>query len=182
MGTYTTNYNLFLPSIGEQGWGDLVNGNFSTIDTTMKSLRTAIGALEPLSVIQVDSNNNVTFPANVNIEGTINGAVNSLTKTVIVSASTTKFYDALYIYLEAGSITVCPYVPGVLYTGFVKSKVAENQYPNKMYVLSSSDTWSIVDMNSTSESDYSFTNAKTVVVTLATYNNSDDYIYLPIYL
>ena len=46
MGTYTTNYNLFLPSIGEQGWGTLVNGNFTTIDTTMKGLDTRIGTLE----------------------------------------------------------------------------------------------------------------------------------------
>ena len=46
MGTYTTNYNLFLPSIGEQGWGDLVNGNFSTIDATMKGLNTRVGTLE----------------------------------------------------------------------------------------------------------------------------------------
>lgn len=46
MGTYTTNYNLFLPSIGEQGWGELVNGNFSTIDTTMKGLGNNIGTLE----------------------------------------------------------------------------------------------------------------------------------------
>ena len=46
MGTYTTNYNLFLPSIGEQGWGELVNNNFSTIDTTMQSLSNNIGTLE----------------------------------------------------------------------------------------------------------------------------------------
>ena len=46
MGTYTTNYNLFLPTIGEQGWGALVNGNFSTIDSTMKSLSNSIGTLE----------------------------------------------------------------------------------------------------------------------------------------
>ena len=46
MGTYTTNYNLFMPSIGEQGWGDLVNGNFTTIDTTMKSLSNNIVTLE----------------------------------------------------------------------------------------------------------------------------------------
>ena len=46
MGTYTTNYNLFMPSIGEQGWGDLVNGNFSTIDTTMKGLSNDIGMLD----------------------------------------------------------------------------------------------------------------------------------------
>ena len=38
MGTYTSNYNLFMPSIGEQGWGTLVNTNFSTIDDTMKRL------------------------------------------------------------------------------------------------------------------------------------------------
>lgn len=38
MGTYTANYNLFMPSVGEQGWGDLVNGNFSTIDTYLKPI------------------------------------------------------------------------------------------------------------------------------------------------
>ena len=38
MGTYTTNKNLFMPSIGEQGWGTLVNGNFSTIDTFLKPI------------------------------------------------------------------------------------------------------------------------------------------------
>ena len=46
MGTYTTNYNLFMPTIGEQGWGELVNGNFSTIDTTMEGLDTRIETLE----------------------------------------------------------------------------------------------------------------------------------------
>lgn len=46
MGTYTTNYNLFMPTVGEQGWGDLVNNNFSTIDATMKSLSIGIGTLE----------------------------------------------------------------------------------------------------------------------------------------
>ena len=46
MGTYTTNYNLFMPTVGEQGWGDLVNGNFTTIDTVMKGLDTRIGTLE----------------------------------------------------------------------------------------------------------------------------------------
>ena len=46
MGTYTTNYNLFMPTVGEQGWGDLVNNNFSTIDTTMADLNTRVGTLE----------------------------------------------------------------------------------------------------------------------------------------
>ena len=46
MGTYTTNYNLFMPSIGEQGWGELVNNNFSTIDTSMAGLNTRMGTAE----------------------------------------------------------------------------------------------------------------------------------------
>ena len=46
MGTYTTNYNLFMPSIGEQGWGEIVNNNFSTIDTTMGGLDAKVGTLE----------------------------------------------------------------------------------------------------------------------------------------
>ena len=32
MGTYTTNLDLYKPSVGEQGWGMLVNGNFDKID------------------------------------------------------------------------------------------------------------------------------------------------------
>ena len=46
MGTYTTNYQLYIPTVGEQGWGTLVNGNFTTIDTTMKGLDTRLTAVE----------------------------------------------------------------------------------------------------------------------------------------
>ena len=46
MGTYTANYQLYMPTVGEQGWGDLMNGNLTTIDTTMKSLSNSIGTLE----------------------------------------------------------------------------------------------------------------------------------------
>ena len=46
MGTYTMNYNLFMPTVGEQGWGELVNGNFSIIDTTMENFSNRIGTLE----------------------------------------------------------------------------------------------------------------------------------------
>ena len=34
MGTYTTKLELYKPSIGEQGWGTLVNENFDKIDAT----------------------------------------------------------------------------------------------------------------------------------------------------
>ena len=33
MGTYTTNLDLYKPTVGEQGWGTLVNENFDKIDT-----------------------------------------------------------------------------------------------------------------------------------------------------
>ena len=46
MGTYTTNYNLFMPTIGEQGWGELVNGNFEIIDTTMSGLNARMDTAE----------------------------------------------------------------------------------------------------------------------------------------
>ena len=46
MGTYTTNYQLYIPTVGETGWGTLVNGNFITIDTTMKGLDTRLTAVE----------------------------------------------------------------------------------------------------------------------------------------
>ena len=38
MGTYTTNKNLFMPTVGEQGWGTLVNGNFEVIDNFLKPI------------------------------------------------------------------------------------------------------------------------------------------------
>ena len=34
MGTYTANLDLYKPSVGEQGWGTLVNENFDKIDAT----------------------------------------------------------------------------------------------------------------------------------------------------
>lgn len=79
MGTYTTNYNLFMPSIGEQGWGELVNGNFTTIDTTMSGLNARVGTLETeadavettvTAIEQVVSNGNVNS-SNINNSGSI---------------------------------------------------------------------------------------------------------------
>lgn len=36
MGTLTINYDLYKPSVKEQGWGDEVNENFDTIDGLLK--------------------------------------------------------------------------------------------------------------------------------------------------
>ena len=75
MGTYTTNYNLFLPTIGEQGWGDLVNGNFTTIDTTMAGLNTRIRTLEIETNAIKQKTDAITVDDNV-VEGEFHGNFN----------------------------------------------------------------------------------------------------------
>ena len=83
MGTYTTNYNLFMPSVGETGWGTLVNGNFTTIDTTIKSLSNRITAVEnevngALNCTSVTTSGKVTGNGGiVGTTGTFSGAVKS---------------------------------------------------------------------------------------------------------
>ena len=125
MGTYTTNYNLFMPTVGEQGWGTLVNGNFSTIDNTMKGLSNRATALENAdttfntritTIEEVVSNGNVT--ANVitanQFVGDISGTAVGLNRVVNVSPSNVKInngYEAM--------ITLLPYVPGVKYSGTI---------------------------------------------------------------
>ena len=78
MGTYTTNYQLYTPTVGEQGWGDLVNGNFTTIDTTMKSLSNRITAVEN----KVTGNDSITTTS-LTCSGTItaNGGILFTPKT-----------------------------------------------------------------------------------------------------
>lgn len=72
MGTYTTNYNLFMPTVGETGWGELVNGNFTTIDTTMKRFDDVLSKM-------TWNGDNVTFPGKVaatEFVGILNGSLN----------------------------------------------------------------------------------------------------------
>ena len=90
MGTYTTNYNLFLPTIGEQGWGTLVNGNFSTIDSTMAGLNTRLTAVEnevngALSCTSVTTSGKVT--ANGGIGTTSLTTSSTITSTGLIAAN-----------------------------------------------------------------------------------------------
>ena len=84
MGTYTTNYQLYMPTIGEQGWGNLVNGNFTDIDTTMKSLSNRIATVESeingaLSCTSVATSGTITstglITGNGGIKGNLTGNV-----------------------------------------------------------------------------------------------------------
>ena len=81
MGTYTTNYQLYMPTVGETGWGTLVNGNFTTIDTTIKGLNTRLTAVEnevngALSCTSVTTSGKVTGNGGiVGSTGTFSGLV-----------------------------------------------------------------------------------------------------------
>ena len=137
MGTYTTNYNLFIPTIGEQGWGELVNGNFSTIDTTMKSLSNRTTALE--SVIQVDGNQNVTFPGSVTVSGNMNANIN-LTFNVSYNASSGTFGHSCGKN-SAAPVMVLSFSPFITYTGVVQ--VGANysaHYGGSLYCITGSNS------------------------------------------
>ena len=90
MGTYTTNYNLFMPTVGEQGWGTLVNGNFVTIDTTMDNFNTRLTAVESevngaLSCTSVTTSGKVT--ANGGIGTTSLTTSGTITSTGLITAN-----------------------------------------------------------------------------------------------
>ena len=89
MGTYTTNYNLFMPTVGEQGWGTLVNTNFSTIDTTMAGLNTRLTAVENevngnLSCTSVTTSGTITSTGKIAANGGI-GTTSLTTSSTITS-------------------------------------------------------------------------------------------------
>ena len=113
MGTYTTNYNLFLPSIGEQGWGELVNGNFATIDSTMKSLSNRITAIENevngnLSCTSVATSGTITstglITGNGGFKGNLTGNVTGdVTGRILLNSKIATSGDILYSTCAAQS-------------------------------------------------------------------------------
>ena len=111
MGTYTTNYQLYIPTVGENGWGTLVNENFTTIDTTMKSLSNRITAVEnevngALSCTSVTTSGKVTANSGItSTTGTFNGAVTGSTING-ASITSTKFNGVTI--KNSGTITVTP--------------------------------------------------------------------------
>ena len=106
MGTYTTNYNLFMPTVGETGWGELVNGNFETIDAELKSL----------------SNKLVSTVAAINYK---------VTPDTTTYFYATNSYEGPYSF----SITILPRIYGVTYTGSIQF-VGGNTYAWSTYTWS----------------------------------------------
>ena len=115
MGTYTTNYNLFMPSIGEQGWGTLVNGNFTTIDTTMKGLDTRLTTVENevngnLNCTSVTTSGKITstglITGNGGFKGNLTGNVTgNTTGLLFVKGNVQTSGDVVYATCAAQSIT-----------------------------------------------------------------------------
>ena len=115
MGTYTTNYQLFMPSIGEQGWGELVNGNFTTIDITMGDLNTRLTAVENevdgnLSCTSVTTSGTITstglITANGGIKGNLNGnatTATTATKANGINMPTLSYSGTFTIDLKSGT-------------------------------------------------------------------------------
>ena len=113
MGTYTTNYNLFMPTIGEQGWGDLVNGNFETIDTSMKGLDTRMGTADSniTSLTTRMGTAETIITSNTSRIGTLETETDALEKRVTVLENTIPEQG-----LVEGNLKGLLFVPAVIQT------------------------------------------------------------------
>ena len=124
MGTYTTNYQLYTPTVGETGWGTLVNTNFTTIDNTMAGLNTRLTAVEnevngALSCTSVTTSGTITstglITANGGIKGNLTGtadyAKNLQTKTLTFAST------SIQISRDCEGTILLPRIPGVVYSG-----------------------------------------------------------------
>ena len=119
MGTYTTNYNLFMPTVGEQGWGELVNGNFSTIDTTMKGMDTRVGTLETETDAIKQKTDAITVNDNV-VEGEFSGTINGVTIKTGLHTVTPTANDAFFNIHSY--LLLLPMIQDVTYTGSIAFK------------------------------------------------------------
>lgn len=152
MAKTTTNYGLIKPERSDNYSVDVMGENMDIIDEKL-------GVLEPLSVIQVDENQNVTFPGNVNIGGNI--AATSLNTTVTVG------YTSDTVDITTNYTPICPFVPGVIYSGVINCSVSNSA---NLYIktLSTSGTWTTTSHTS---GDFSFSNVLAVYV----YNTNNRY-------
>ena len=157
MGTYTTNYQLYMPTVGEIGWGTLVNGNFSTIDTTMKNLSNRIAAVENevngnLSCTSVTTSGKITGNGGiVGTTGTFSGAVTgaSFNNVVIKSSgtytvtpdNTIRGYLPMHSSsgIASGTLTILHPCANVLYYGSLRFRNDTSGTANLVYWNGSDD-------------------------------------------
>lgn len=95
MGTYTTNKNLYMPTVGENGWGTLVNENFEIIDNFLK----------PITV----SGSTYTFTGN-HVGNQSGGSVSATTGTFSGAVTATSFNDIMLKSTGINSIRTLGYM------------------------------------------------------------------------
>ena len=234
MGTYTTNYQLYIPTVGEQGWGTLVNGNFTTIDTTMDNLNTRLTAVESevngdLNCTSVTTSGTITSTGKVTANGgigttslttsstitstgkiTANGGVgttslttsSTITSTGLITANggikgnltgnattatnlnrtvTVAASGTMITFNHRNMIHLCPYTPGVLYTGKIKGYAYSGNTSGSitLYCLSSSNGLSTINITATTATEYSISNVKYVIAYVQGSSSAKAYLYLP---
>ena len=188
MGTYTNNYNLFMPSIGEQGWGDLVNGNFTTIDATMKGLDTRIGTLETEAdaveerVTTLEAGEFETINAETITADEFVGGVGNFSKLTIQNALTLS-YNGYSTYKQPqytsgnssiDSITIISSV--IPFSGVFSCKADVNTLYNlSCWLLIVSESGSSTITLTNTQTEYNISNAYTINI-LYTCNWNTDYL------
>lgn len=143
MGTYTANYNLFVPSVGETGWGELVNGNFEIIDIALENLNSntislgnRISTLESGSFPTLNVDGDVTVHGNV----TVNGSMIVDTPRVYNVTYGSSSFGHTCGGDSAAPIMVLPFSPTVVYTGSIyATRNYASNYSGTLYCLVGSD-------------------------------------------
>lgn len=187
MGTYTTNYQLYMPTVGETGWGTLVNGNFTTIDSTMAGLNTRLTAVEnevngALSCTSVTTSGKITGNGGIaGTTGTFSGAVTgaSFNGVAIKSSGT-------YTVTPNGAMLGCILPTGNMYTmllppwngtysgsikfyGSVPSNAAVQTYTRLKYYDGKSETINNLDWSvKTGDNTLTFSNIPYLLVARST--------------
>ena len=143
MGTYTTNYNLYKPTVGEQGWGTLVNTNFTTIDTTLKAANNDIDTI--YLTTPVINTVNLTTPTTSTSIFTVPNGKSVIGISINITSATSKNYDNFSIVDNTDTMLLEPFDIPSGKTGTLSG--ASYSYSNfsgsnkGIYIISDNITW-----------------------------------------
>lgn len=237
MGTYTANKELYMPTVGEQGWGDLMNTNLSTIDNFLKPITvsgstytftgnqtggsvsatsitnsgtltstgkitanggigttslttsstitstgkiTANGGIgtAALTATSISNSGNMTNTGTLTSTGKIyaNGGIEGVTtlnKTVTVTPTSTSIG-----YAGTHVLNMCPYIPGVTYTGSIRAK---GESSSVLYTWNTSNVMSTQTAGANVDKTFNFTNVISAVLVVKACLNCWATVYLVSY-
>ena len=159
MGTYTTNKNLFMPTVGETGWGELVNNNFSTIDNFLKPISLS-GSTYTFTGNHVGNQSGGSVSATT---GTFSGAVTATSfNGIAINKTTPIVLTATYVgdympnsgrsstRLDDASFNILPYMPNILYTGSFTTDMGSSNYSLSLNILNENNTSTVYSCSGSS--------------------------------